>query len=383
VCKYVDPNCLKTSALGDCLECLKGYYLKNNGLCGYQDTNCLSFDNATGLCALCKPYYYFNQQGQICIPLPANCIQADLAGRCTTCQNQFTLTSAYQCLFVAALPSCRMVSASNNSLCATCIDGYFADPLGRCQRLPPFCSQVDPRTYACLQCSPNGLMKGTGCVDKNCQIFDGEGGCLACLRSFSFGQLGECVPEMRDPNCKEYQFGLCKLCSERYFFDFQFNCVPVSPFCQTYDPNAGDCTSCYAGYQLTTNGDCTVMPFASLLQPMDLLASACRQSSQTGQCLSCNPNFTEVPLPDGNGTVSCVQKISSSGYCLQSDNVTGQCLQCVTRMFPDKQGTCVSIHENCDKYNSSTGECISCYAGFTLAKDNRTCSILTPEDPNC
>ena len=73
---------MKTSLLGDCVKCLKGYYLKNNGLCGYRDTNCLSFDNSSGLCTLCKPFFYFNQQGQICIPLSANCIRADVAGRC-------------------------------------------------------------------------------------------------------------------------------------------------------------------------------------------------------------------------------------------------------------------------------------------------------------
>jgi len=172
VCRYVDPNCKRSGPLGDCVECLKGYYLKNNGFCGVEDVNCLSFDNHTGLCALCKPFYYFNSQGQICIPLPSNCIRADLAGRCVECQAQYTLTSGFQCLFIDHLPNCKMVSQSNFSRCSTCVDGFFSDAVGKCQRLPPFCNQVDRINYQCTQCSPNGLMKGSTCVDKNCQIFD-------------------------------------------------------------------------------------------------------------------------------------------------------------------------------------------------------------------
>jgi hypothetical protein len=164
-----------------------------------------------------------------------------------------------------------MISSSNYSFCTSCISGFFADQEGRCQKLPAFCQQIDPNSYACTQCSPNGVMKDGSCVDKNCQIFDSEGSCLACLSSFMFGQLGECVPETRDINCKEYQFGICKICSERYYFDFQFNCVPVSAFCKTYEANSGACTSCYSGYQLTNNVDCTVAPFSSIFVTPDVL----------------------------------------------------------------------------------------------------------------
>lgn len=189
-CKYIDQNCKRTGSLGDCLQCLTGYFLKNNGLCAYQDINCLSFDDKTGSCIICKPYYYYNNQGQICIPLPLNCMVADLAGRCTQCMDQYTLTSAYQCLFIPSLENCKIVSSSNFTYCTLCVDGFFSDIKGRCQKLPPFCNQIDPNTFACTQCNNNGVMKNGNCVDKNCQIFDNEGSCLACLHAYQFGKFG-------------------------------------------------------------------------------------------------------------------------------------------------------------------------------------------------
>ena len=95
-----------------------------------------------------------------------------------------------------------MVYSVNYKRCTTCISGFFADMAGICQKLPPFCNQVDAQSRRCTQCSANGLMKGDSCVDKNCQIFDNAGSCLACLNRFQFGKFGECIPEVRDANCK-------------------------------------------------------------------------------------------------------------------------------------------------------------------------------------
>ncbi len=203
LCRYIDINCMQTGKLGNCLQCQKGYTLKQqNGLCTYQDVNCLSFDNVSGICQLCKPYYYYNSQGQICIPLPSNCIVADISGRCTQCQNQFTLTSGYQCLFIPNLANCKMVNQNNYNICSLCVDGYFADIQGICQKLPAFCLLYDTSSNSCVQCNANGLMKEGICVDKNCLIFDTMGYCLGCFQSYIFGNMGQCIPQVKDPNCK-------------------------------------------------------------------------------------------------------------------------------------------------------------------------------------
>lgn len=44
--------------------------------------------------------------------------------------------------------------------------------------------------------------------------------------------------------------GQCKVCSDRYYFNSAWKCTNVSTLCRTYNPNSGDCTSCYAGYAL-------------------------------------------------------------------------------------------------------------------------------------
>lgn len=215
ICKFSDPNCQTTTVSGDCSQCAKNYQLKANGLCVYQDINCLSFDNITGNCKLCNANYYYNSQGQLCIPLPPNCLSADISGRCARCNPKYTLLSNYQCIFIATppIPNCQMVDKDNTRRCLLCNEGYFSDGGGACQPLPLFCMQYDPISNTCTQCNANGVMKNGGCVDKNCQIFDLRGNCLACLQNYQFGNFGQCLPQIRDSNCKEEQFGICKSCS--------------------------------------------------------------------------------------------------------------------------------------------------------------------------
>lgn len=49
--------------------------------------------------------------------------------------------------------------------------------------------------------------------------------------------------------------GRCRVCSDRYYFNFAWKCTNVSNLCQKYNPNNGDCTSCYLGYVLD-DGKC-------------------------------------------------------------------------------------------------------------------------------
>jgi len=173
-------------------------------------------------------------------------LRADVSGICTTCASNYTLTSDYQCVFLTKqIPNCKLVNQGDFSKCGTCNDGFFTDKNGVCQVLPFFCNQFDPITNTCTLCKENGVMRNGVCVDKNCQFFDTEGSCLACLQSYVFGNFGQCILQAKDPYCKVYQYNICKMCTERYYFNFQFNCIPVSAFCNTFDSNSGICTSCY------------------------------------------------------------------------------------------------------------------------------------------
>ena len=52
-------------------------------------------------------------------------------------------------------------------------------------------------------------------------------------------------------------------------------------------------------------------------------------------------------------------------------------------MYVDAQGECKGIDDTCNKYNKTNGMCLSCYDGYALNSDNRSCSIKVVEDPKC
>ena len=140
--------------------------------CVYQDVNCLRFDNTTGNCNMCKPFFSYNSQVQLCVPLPDFCLTGDSFGRCSSCMTGYTLISNYNCLFITAIPNCRIINKDNYTKCFLCNNGTYADSDGACRPLPAFCGVYDNVNNQCQQCSDNGLMRNGNCVDKNCQIFD-------------------------------------------------------------------------------------------------------------------------------------------------------------------------------------------------------------------
>lgn len=203
VCKFMDPNCQSFNETGDCVKCVMGYNIRASlQYCVYQDLNCLKFDNTTGNCDMCKPFYSYNSQVQLCIPLPENCQAADFSGRCSSCMSGYVLVSNYTCLFITPIPNCQIISKDDFSKCVLCTNGSYADNSGICRSLPVFCAVYDTVNNQCQQCNDNGLMKIGTCVDKNCQIFDELGSCLACIPSYQFNSFGQCVFTARDANCK-------------------------------------------------------------------------------------------------------------------------------------------------------------------------------------
>jgi hypothetical protein len=219
---------------------------------------------------------------QLCVPLPNNCQAADLSGRCSNCMSGYNLISNYNCLFIPSIPNCQMISKDNYTKCVLCNNGSYANANGVCQSLPVFCAVYDSNSNQCQQCNDNGLMKNGACVDKNCQIFDLDGGCLACITSYQFNSFGLCNFAAKDPNCKNFVYGICQSCMERYYFNFQFVCTAVSPLCKTYDSNSGFCLSCYDGYQLNINGGCFLDLLNSIVGNNDFLSTSCKNYNNQG-----------------------------------------------------------------------------------------------------
>lgn len=333
---------------------------------------------------MCRPFYAYNEQVQLCVPLPDDCQAADRSGRCSSCMSGYNLISNFTCLFIPALPNCQMISKDDFARCVLCTNGSYADPNGACRALPVFCAAYDSASSQCLQCRDNGLMRSGSCVDKNCQIFDEAGGCLACIASYQFSSFGQCVFSPRDPNCKEFLFGICKSCVERFYFDSSFLCAAVSPLCKSYDSNSGGCLSCYEGYQLSASGGCFINIFESVVGNNDILSSSCKRHNSNGQCLQCYFGYQAVAAGNQSEVVECVlsSQQGRNSYCIAQD-AAGKCLECVYRMFVNASGMCAGIDENCNEYNQSTGACLSCYPGYSNAANSSRCAILVDADPNC
>lgn len=101
----------------------------------------------------------------------------------------------------------------------------------------------------------------------------------------------------------------------------------VSTLCNTYDPNFGNCLSCYPGYTLS-NSQCII-------------------AQQPSAALNCR-NFSN-----------------------------GVCVQCSNRFY-NLNGVCTPVSDYCNTYDLSSGNCTSCYQGFVLQQGYCYKVLLTP-----
>ena len=54
-----------------------------------------------------------------------------------------------------------------------------------------------------------------------------------------------------NPGCRKFDTdGICLSCSTRFYKDPKSICQPVSPSCNGYNPENGNCTTCYSGFAL-------------------------------------------------------------------------------------------------------------------------------------
>jgi len=93
---------------------------------------------------------------------------------------------------------------------------------------------------------------------------------------------GSCVAQdtkVTDAGCGTWDWdnNKCLKCGNYWYFNVDGVCSAVSPYCKTYDPATGACTTCFSGYALS-NGVCS------------LSVNLCKSSDSTG-CLSCYDGF--------------------------------------------------------------------------------------------
>lgn len=134
-------------------------------------------------------------------------------------------------------------------------------------------------------------------------------------------------------------------------------CVAVSDLCRTWSSTTALCETCYVGYK-NSGGVCVIDNGSSgsvVCPPRTVkIQGTCRQVSDlcrtwydNGDCETCYVGYELV-----------------EGACVVG-NTGGSSGQCAYR-YVYIGGSCVAVSDQCYTWSQSTGDCLSCYDGYTL-----------------
>lgn len=202
---------------------------------------------------------------------------------------------------------------------------------------------------------------------------------------------------MTDPGCRTWNATVCIECSQNWVFDSNGVCVPVNDACRTHDSN-GQCTGCYKGYEVI-NGTCAHSSSNNLAPPQQgchiwnwdsltcdqcsawwfvnpdgicqEVSPLCSAYDANGLCSSC---FRGYDLINGTCVLSPVSAPADRG-CKTWNGST--CIECSTNWVFNQVGSCVVVSDQCRTFDSSNGDCLSCYLGYSLVNG----SCLYNEEP--
>lgn len=223
------------------------------------------------------------------------------------------------------------------------------------------------------------------------------------------GSCGVTATSTTNSGCAQWNKKVCTKCSVRFYFNSENICIPVSDNCRDWDSN-GQCTTCYNGYS-AVNGSCVIsaQPLGNEVSNnlycakwTDSACSACAQRTfvnshgicelvsdncntwdkLNGACLSCYAGYDLV-----NGTC----ETSASNTALPTDGgcktwEKGICKECSSYWTFNANGACIPVSDQCKTYDSSKGECLTCYKGYDLI--NGSCAYsesnaAKPTDGGC
>lgn len=232
-CSRVSDLCKTHNDAGFCTSCYVGYELKS-GECHIEeekrvsDVGCSSWDWVNQVCLKCSVNWVFSRgQNRVCVPISDQCASHNDAGRCTSCYEGYELVAGR---------------------CSKKEDEKVGD-VG--------CATWDWKRKLCLKCSVRWTFNSRGVcipVSDQCKTHDSQGACLTCYEGYEL-QGTRCVKEederVTDVGCGLWDWTnkICLRCSEKWVFNSQRICIPVSDQCKTSN-SVGNCTSCYKGYRL-------------------------------------------------------------------------------------------------------------------------------------
>lgn len=121
------------------------------------------------------------------------------------------------------------------------------------------CATWDWENRVCLACSEKYFRNSEGvCVPVSDQCAESaeNGDCTLCFSGYDLVN-GQCIfseannAQPADLGCGTWDWTnqVCLACSEKFVFNADGVCVPVSDHCAAHAEN-GDCTECFKGYDL-------------------------------------------------------------------------------------------------------------------------------------
>lgn len=406
-CKSYNPQ-------GVCTTCSTRYYLDAGNICQPVNPNCNTYNTTTGGCLSCYPGFGLIED--TCLPgivsnnFDPNCntFNGDLCAKCST---GYFLSSSGKCQGVD--PSCKSFDLSNGE-CLSCFAGYELSSgsciVSKTQATIPNCNQIDLASGKCAKCSFGYFFDQQGnCqqADPNCKSFDSiHFICTACYDGYSLDQTNQCVKSQTpagDPNCAKYGANnVCVQCSKGAIFNPSNICIIIDPSCLTFDPVTGFCTSCYAGYTIDSGSKICVLaavgpntnPYCS--KWIGTVCQSCATGSyfdSNGQCIVvdanckdavgtvCNSCYNGYTLQN-NTCVKSIDQPSANSLCAKWNGSI--CTQCSTGTYLNAAGICAVVNPLCNTFDLTSGNCLSCYQGYSLSSGTCVVSNATsPSDPFC
>jgi hypothetical protein len=150
------------------------------------------------------------------------------------------------------------------------------------------------------------------------------------------------ISQSGDLNCKIFDTANPNYCTQCYvgYISVNGRCLTQNPLCNTIDTSTGACLTCWSGYFLY-NGACML------------------------------PNSAQASLQQ-----------SADPYCTTWTN--GLCSQCSTGFYyNNNQGKCQQQDPLCRTFDTTSGNCLSCYSGYTLNSKLKCQVAQKSEIANC
>ena len=385
---------------GNCSQCENTngkflYKLNDANYCEQKNPSCLSFANTEGeesaVCQECKTGY----TDETCSTHPVrNCEEYESATICKACLKGFYVSNnrcyisdcsykaSYNCYSCSAgfkmsadktscdseLPNCKVINATNISVCDECQPGFMKPEStagsNNCISSIPNCSTFTVDSASCLKCDSgyhyNSELKICVTIIPNCAEADSKGeSCVKCAGDYSLAN--QCFA-MDTEACIEKRFGLfCLKCAVGYVYNgLNYTCIPTVYNCGSYSSDS-ECSLCKSGLVTDSTGRC-VSPSCSKVEYKPYCETCKAENTITKfeeqYCTECSPGYVI------NSNNICLSS-SCNNHSLKLFSKTFQCTNCSEEgKLDNHNGQCLTTTSVCDQYNLEK-QCTSC-VGFLL-----------------